>query len=270
MHTRYVTIQGSDLPVSNRQLLNLFVSTSILLLLICLSPRSAFGQEPSAFAQEHVLDFESLAEGQRVDEVTSHLGYSGVTVYGAHDSCPTRNTAIIYNSSCPGGCTGGDDDLGTPNTTFGGPGVGVSGENGSDYANAIALGNLLIVHQYCNDLDNLPVANPRNYAAGSVLTFTFPTNVTITSMTVIDIEAHEQFEIEYFDGNDVSLGTQNSPATGDNGVKVLTAEGAAGVPPAGVRKLVINRYGSGAIDNISFIPELADLSLTADVKQSST
>lgn len=258
MHTRYVAIKGSNLPVSNRQLLNLFTSTSILLLLFCLLPASTF-------AQEHVLGFESIAEGQRVDEVSSNLGYSGVTVYGAHDSCPLRNTAITYDSSCPGGCTGGDDDLGTPNNTYGGPGVGVGGEDGSDYANANALGNLLIVHQFCNDLDNLPVANPRNYAAGSVITFTFPTNVTITEMTVIDIEPHEQFELEYFDGNDISLGTQSSPATGDNGIKVLTAEGSAGVPPSGVRKLVINRFGSGAIDNITFIPEIADLSLTAEV-----
>lgn len=257
MRIHPVATKGSLLPASNSQLLNRFRLTSILLLLICLLPASAF-------AQEHILDFESIAEGQRIDEVTSHLGYSGISVYGAHDSCPLRNTAITYNSSCPNGCTGGDDDLGTPNNTFGGPGVGVSGEAGSDYANDTALGNLLIVHQFCNDLDNLPVANPRNYAGGSSVTFTFPSNVTVTGMTVVDVEINEEFNIEYFDWMGASLGKQYSPATGDNGVKVLVAE-AAGSTPSGVRKIVVTREGSGAIDNISFIPELADLSITAAV-----
>lgn len=258
MHSHPVAFKGRLLPASKRQLLNLFALTSILVIAICLLPMSALGQE-------HVLDFESLSAGDRIDEVSSNLGYSGVTVYGAHDSCPLRNTAITYDSSCPGGCTGGDDDLGTPNTTFGGPGVGVGGEDGSDYANNNALGNLMIVHQFCNDLDNLPVANPRNYGGASTITFTFPTKVTVTGMTVIDVEPQEKFGIEYFDQNDVSLGKQYSPATEDNGVKVITAEASVGGFPYGVRKIVINREGSGALDNISFIPELADLSLTAEV-----
>ena len=216
-------------------------------------------------AQEHLIDFDSIGEGERVDQISSVQGYSGIKVYGAHDSCPARNTAIIYNSACPGGCSGGDDDLGTPNNSFGGPGIGQGGESGSAYENAEALGNLLIIHQSCNDLDNLPVQNPQDYGGGAVLTFSFPTPVSIAGVTVIDVDHNELLEIEYFDAAGTSLGSQTAPATGDNGVVELAAALPSGDTPSGITEMVVTRSGSGALDNILFTPEVADLSLTADV-----
>ena len=249
---------GASLPFSNDQLLNFFISTSILLLIICLIPATAQ-------AQQHRIDFESLTEGQQVNQVSSDQGYAGIEVNGAHDSCPLLNAAIVYDSNCSGGCTGDDYDLGTPNNTFGGPGIGEGGESGSAYENAHALGNLLIIHHSCNDMASPPVEDPRDYGGGAVLTFTFPTPVTISSMTLIDVDSYENLTIEYLDASGASLGSQVAPATGDNGVVQLAAALTSGDTPSGVTSMVLTREGSGAIDNITFIPEVADLSITADV-----
>ncbi len=255
IHLFLVAVRSYLLPDTFHQLPFRLVLSSAFLFLV-----------PSlGLAQEHVIDFENIGAGQRVDVIQSTQGYGGIQVFGAHDSCPLRNTAIIYDSDCPNGCTGGDDDLGTPNTTFGGPGLGVGGEQGSPYENNTALGGLLAIHQYCNDLDNLPVQNPRNYGGGSVLTLTFPTPVTFVGMTMIDVESNEILEIEYFDAAGASLGSQASPVTGDNGVAEFLAETAASTAPEGVTRVVLTREGSGAIDNLRFDPEEADLSLTAMV-----
>ena len=238
--------------------LNRLIASSILLVALYFSP-------DIAWAQQHVVDFEGIAAGTLMDELTSTDGYAGIQLYAAHQSCPARNTAIIYNSSCPGGCTGGDDDLGTPNETFGGPGIGAGGASGMAYMNANALGNLLIVHQYCNDLDTLPVADPRDYGGSAEVTITFPTPVTFDGLTLIDIETTESLVLEYFDTSGASLGTQSAPVTGDNGVVYLEAETASYSTLSGVGQIVITKQGSGALDNLTFTPEIADLSLTAEV-----
>ena len=102
--------------------------------------------EQEAVAQTQVIDFEQYETGEILTYVAGSEGYSGIAVSATHPACPTRNAAIIFDSSCPGGCTGGDDDLGTPNASFGGPGTGTGGAAGSGYENDTALGNLLVVH----------------------------------------------------------------------------------------------------------------------------
>ena len=235
-----------------------FFASALLSLWLCLG-------STDVLAQEHIVDFESIAAGQLVEEVSSTRGYGGIRIYGEHASCPLRNTAITFNSDCPDGCTGNDDDLGTPNETFGGPGIGEGGEAGSEYPNVEPIGNILIIHQFCNDLNDLPVQNPRNFAGQSKVLIDFPGRVTFLGLKVIDVESNELLEVEYFDALGNSLGQQSAPATGDNGVFFMYAEDSDGNAPVGVTQVVITREGSGAIDNLAFIPELADLSLTAEV-----
>jgi len=99
-----------------------------------------------------VIDFETLAEGAIVSSVSSGSGISGdvvsgsVSVFGFNPML-AGNHAMIFDSSCPPGgipsdCSGGDDDLGTPNIASSGPGrLNAPGAA----SNTVALGKLLII-----------------------------------------------------------------------------------------------------------------------------
>ena len=218
-----------------------------------------------ATSQTQVIDFEGLEPGSHLQTVAGTSGYSGISVHGSNPACPALNAAIIFDSTCPGGCSGDDDDLGTPNQSFGGPGIGVGGESGSAYENSVGLGNMLIVHQVCSELTQNPVSNPRDHGGTSTIRFTFPTTVVIENFTVVDVEANESLVVDYYDRQGGLLGSQSVSATGNNGVAVIEAsvDGTAGVDH--VAELAIARRGSGAIDNITFTPYVADLRLTKDV-----
>ncbi len=218
-----------------------------------------------ATAQTQVINFENNVVGEIVEYVTASEGYSGIKITGEHPSCPLRNAAVIFDSSCPGGCSGDDDDLGTPNTTFGGPGIGAGGEAGSGTENDTALGNILIVHQNCSDLGNSPVADPRDFGGTDVILITFPTDVTIFSLTTLDVESSESLQIDFIDKNDVVVGFANPVVTGNNGKAVLTTipVGSSGNEVSGIRTIEVTRQGSGALDDIVFAPDaMADLELT--------
>ncbi|MFK7848688.1 MAG: T9SS type A sorting domain-containing protein [Rhodothermales bacterium] len=222
-----------------------------------------------ARSQTQVIDFENHAAGEILEYVAGSDGYGGIKVSAEHPACPTRNAAIIFDSSCPGGnCTGGDDDLGTPNATFGGPGIGAGGEAGSSYENDDALGNLLIIHQVCGELTSSPVANPRDFGGNATVSLTFPTDVTIFELTTLDVEGSETLQIDMYDKNGAAVGFANPVTTGDNGKAVLSAIalGGGADPVSGVRKISVVREGSGALDNIVFRPDAtADLELTKTV-----
>ena len=221
-----------------------------------------------AVGQIQTLDFENNVPGEILEYVTASDGYGGIHVQAEHPSCPTRNAAIIFDSSCPGGCTGGDDDLGTPNASFGGPGIGIGGAAGSSTKNDTPLGNLLIVHQFCNDLSSSPVANPRDFGGAGKVHLTFPTDVTIYSLTTLDVEGSESLQIDLYDKNGTAVGFANPVLTGDNGKAVLTAIPliGSGDSVSGVRKISVERQGSGALDDIVFEPDAtADLELTKSV-----
>ena len=77
-----------------------------------------------------VLDFEDLTAGQVIDSTTSLGGIGPVGVSGFNPNAnfdESLNSAIVYDSSCAAGCTGGDIDLGSSNQDFGGPGIGDGG-----------------------------------------------------------------------------------------------------------------------------------------------
>lgn len=225
-----------------------------------------WGPQESA-AQTQVIDFEQYETGEILTYVAGSEGYGGIAVSATHPSCPTRNAAIIFDSSCPGGCSGGDDDLGTPNASFGGPGTGTGGAAGSGHENDTALGNLLVVHQFCSDLSSSPVANPRDFGGNATVSLTFPTDVTVQELTTLDVEGSETLQIDFFDEDGNAVGFANPVVTGDNGKAVLTAMPLGGNPSvSAVRTMTVTRQGSGAIDNIVFTPDaVADLEITKSV-----
>jgi hypothetical protein len=58
------------------------------------------------------IDFEGLEKGEVVSEIETECGPVGVS--GANPRLGGDNAAVIYDSSCAGGCSGGDTDLSTP------------------------------------------------------------------------------------------------------------------------------------------------------------
>ncbi len=94
--------------------------------------------------QADTIDFEGLDPGTIVSELSSGKGITGdmtgtIGVFAYNpDFGPSTNAAVVFDSSDP---SGGDDDLGTPNENFGGPGVGDAGET----TNKVALGHILII-----------------------------------------------------------------------------------------------------------------------------
>ncbi len=97
------------------------------------------------------------------------------------------HTAIIFDSSAP---TGGDEDLGTPNEDFGGPGIGIGGEAGQPGENSVPLRNLLIIAE--NIVDSAPadgfVDDPDDEAGGGVIGFGFDELILPTHMILVDID----------------------------------------------------------------------------------
>ena len=215
----------------------------------------------SALAQQQTIDFEGLVEGQVVSSVTADGGFGPITVFGQNGGDETTNAAVIFDSTCPGGCSGGDPDLGTPNSDFGGPGLdndGIAtegGNSGSPFQNDQAFNNILIVHEHLDEIIDGMVADPDDDGGKTSIVITFPEPVTIYSFDMIDRENNESQGVELFDGSDVLIGTFDTPATGDNGIAtVQTDSGLPGSGTAGVVKLVMSHKGSGGLDNVVFLP----------------
>jgi len=203
-----------------------------------------------ALAALDVIDFEAYTKGTILSEVTSKNGAGPVKVFGKNPRFPERNAAMIFNSSVP---TGGDPDLGTPHKDFGGPGIGVGGQSGSQYVNNTALGKVLIITEDfdSNDPDDADLR-------GATFTFDFSAlkSVSVYSMYIMDVEAVENSAmVTFYNSSGGVIGAPFVlPKVGDNGV--FNYQFGQGV--SGVVKMLVNINGSGAIDNIVFKAEEKD------------
>jgi hypothetical protein len=200
-----------------------------------------------------VIDFEGLPGGTIADEVLSDDG-ARIGVHGLNPNLgPAVNAAVIFDSSCPGGtCTGGDQDLGTPNEAFGGPGVGDGGGAGAIGENSGGLGGVLIVGNNVTDNngDDL-VDNPGDLSHEIVmleLDFSRLGGVSLYELTIMDVESNELTpNVKMYDGDGALMSQVDLPATGNNGVLIVPMP-----QNYGVYKAVVTLRGSGAIDNVFF------------------
>ncbi len=211
------------------------------------------------------IDFEGLPAGLIPDTLTTGAGVTGplkgeIGVFGFSPAFgASTNAAVVFDSSCPGGCSGNDSDLGTPNQTFGGPGVGAGGEAGQSTENATPLGMVLIIGEDLVDsspADGL-VDDPDDAdLPGMFVGFDFANTgkgknkgvMTVNSVSFLDVEA-EQGEtgvlVELFRKN-APKAQFTVPATGDNGVASIT-----GIGLDDVTRMVVNLNGSGAISAVA-------------------
>ncbi len=141
------------------------------------------------------------------------------------------------------------DDILTPNQAFGGGGVGTGGASGP-YANNTALGNVMII----NRTNDPSMAYDSNTGGKMVFDFTSFGTVSLTSVTVLDVDDYEAGGkvVLYGTGGNV-LKTVMLQVSGDNGKQIVNLGGTAGVArmeiylgAGGTLK------GSGAVDNIVF------------------
>lgn len=216
-----------------------------------------------ASAQTETIDFEGIQRGSIVDSVSGDGGTGPVFVKGTNPECVPYspwNAAVIFDSANP---IQADLDLGTPNETFGGPGVGVGGQMGSAFENDTAQGNILIVNE-CRffvdrnldgqiDSADSPVDRTNDAdLVGSSLEFDFSAvgPVTVESIVIIDVEADEPSAlVEFFNGSGGLISSVSMPQVGDNGKAEIDLGMVSNVDSM---RVTIN--GSGAIDNLVFGP----------------
>lgn len=182
---------------------------------------------------EAVIDFEDLPEGSIVDSVALGRGIvdediSGeVSVFGDSRRSISSNAAIIFDATCDGGCSGGENDLFAPE-----------------------LGNVLIMAKDIVDEDGDGLVDDPDGDSRPDAPFTFDFRelglgkVTVISMDVLDVEERNTTgDVDlFFDGD--RLANLNVPVVGDNG------RGTMPIGVAGVDKMSVTLSGSGAIDNI--------------------
>ena len=185
------------------------------------------------------FDNGGLTAGNIPGSVVTTLGTGPIGVYGYNPGFPGSNAAMIFNSNAP---TGGDFDLGTPHTDFGGPGVGAGGAAGSTYQNNLALNNLLVVSE---DLDT---TDPNDLRGMGILEFDFSAvgPVIVHSLTIVDIEGKEGPPmVRFYDASGINFNTISLNTVGNNGVANINFG-----PVAGVSMMTVHFGGSGAIDNV--------------------
>ena len=159
-----------------------------------------------------VADFNDLSAG---DVVTD---YNGIVI-DTDQRSSALDVGMIFDSSCFGGCSGGDTDLRTP---------------GYHPTNVESLGNVLMISE---DGD---ASDPDDSALGGHITFHFPYTALVSSITVIDVEESGGYI------SDVYGVVAPIQALGDNSVQVIPLRN------VGVPYIKVVLAGSGAVDNIDY------------------
>ncbi len=194
-----------------------------------------------------VLDFDldpwgaGIPAGLDVSEAYAAWGVHLVTYNDP--AMLTPGMGVAFDSSNP---TGGDFDLGTPNETFGGPGVGDGGQVGQPGANATPLYNLLISAEDFVDADGDGlIDDPDDDAHGAWFDFVFDGATCVVGFDLLDIEPGESpMDVLLYDAGHDLIGHVQAGGLGNNSYEYVP------VDLCGVHSMMIDIYGSGAIDNL--------------------
>jgi hypothetical protein len=206
--------------------------------------------------QVSVVDFEGLPAGTIVSSLSSGAGISGPLVgsVGVLGFTPGigSNTSVIFDSSDP---SGEDDDLGTANENFGGPGISTDGSLSND----TPLGNILILAEDLVDTspaDGLVDDPDDTFFSGATTTFDFSgvngAVVKVLDMTVLDVENNEGGAFVQVSGPTLPAVVIPILSTGDNGAATVV------INAAGVDTMIVSFNGSGAIGEFQIEQEIPD------------
>ncbi|WP_184305136.1 Ig-like domain-containing protein, partial [Aporhodopirellula rubra] len=204
-----------------------------------------------------VIDFDRAANGAFTEggDLAADL-YSdwGVTISSANPQRP----AMLFDSSAP---TGGDPDLGSPNTSFGGPGVGTGGASSATGENALHQKRILIISE---DGDS---SDPDDNAHGGVLVFEFDASTTVHSVGLLDID-DLQSEIRLYDAAGSLIDSFGAADLGNNSYQRVTIE------TSGISRMEIELAGSGGVTDLQFCndnePPVVSYTLTETIDEATT
>lgn len=190
-----------------------------------------------------VLDWDTDGMGNALaagTPVTNQYANYGINI-SVNNGGNGPNAGAIFDSSNP---TGGDTDLGTPHSDFGGPGIGSGGAAGSPGQNDQALGNLLIIQerpQMCGGV----FCVPDDEVAGGSIQFSFDDPLTVETIVIVDADdGNPSGAVVTIDANTGTY-TLNFPSHGDNSVMTLP------IFEDGVLNMTISFNGSGAVGSIN-------------------
>lgn len=201
----------------------------------------------SSLALADGVQFEELATGEIVSSVTSMYGTGPIYVSGYNSRFPEKNSAVIFDTANP---SGGDQDLGTPNSDFGGPGQGSGGSQGSPNQNDTLLGKVLIIAEDLVLDDQGRVADPDDEANNSgILSFDYTAlgTVTLHTLQYMDVEESQIAVAKLYDSQGNSLGIFDLPGVGNNGVNFIDLGSVVGVA-----SMDVHLGGSGAVTAFEF------------------
>lgn len=194
-------------------------------------------------ASAAVLDFEGFAAGTIIDDEYSVLPPPGTAVSAVNLSAGP-DVAVIFDTNM---VTGGDPDLGAPFSSL----------NPALDQNYMP-GNVLIIQERTNcDQFTCSVPDDEGSRPAGEFEFIFNSAITLQSIDFFDIEFNENnndpdSEIRLYDSadNEIFVDTFYVPNTGGDNMWNQLVFGDI----TGVKRIVIEMNGSGAIDNLTYVP----------------
>ncbi len=175
---------------------------------------------------------QALASGAIPLEEWANLGIH------VNSSDPANHAPMIFDSSNP---SGGDTDLGSPHTSFSGPGVGVGGAAGQIAQNNQSVGNVLIISE-----DN-DASDPDDNVGGGTLEFTFDSPQPVYGVQILDTDHGEVGgRIRAYDAAGNLLREASIIGYGNNSLQTVT------VNAVNVSRLEVEFPGSGSVSALVF------------------
>ncbi|MEK7561003.1 MAG: hypothetical protein AAB539_03555 [Patescibacteria group bacterium] len=184
----------------------------------------------------------AIPAGERIN--TEYVPWGvGISAFNFNRQHP--DIALAFGSASP---TGGDVDLGTPHTDFGGPGVGAGGASGAPGENKTLLANVLVVAENSADDNGDGLVDvPKSEEQGGKLIFLFDSPTRVNYIDLLDID-EEGAKIELYKNDFGLLAEIPVVALGDNSYQRVH------IDRDGVRELRVILSGDGATDNMCFTP----------------
>jgi len=182
------------------------------------------------------LNFDQSPDGQYL--AAGALIAETWAAYGVHISTTNVPSGtyppMIFDSSNPTG----DPDLGSPNSTFGGPGIGDGGEAGKIGENSTDMGNVIIISD-SGDLND--------YWQGGTIVFDFDVNVDIASLEIVDFDyGKTNGTVKAYDASNNLIVDRTIYAYGDNSCQKIN------ISASNVRRLEVNATNSFSIATLNF------------------
>jgi len=175
------------------------------------------------------IDFDLDDKGNALQPGTTlNDQYDDFTVH----STSSRRWPMLFNTANP---TSNDFDIGTPNQTYGGNGIGAGG-----VSNSTAQGNALVVSKH---------ATIPNETEGRLF-FDFKEKVTINSIDLLDMKCGDS-NIELYNEQNELIRSLPIPAYGVNSFNTFS------VNTAGVQKMAVNLACGGGITGFNYCKDEA-------------